>query len=118
MGLIFFLSSRGELGLPLRGHDLIRDALAKLAHVIEYGGLALLTRCVLRQCGAGSRWSSVAAVLFAALFGASDEWHQTFVPGREARATDVMIDAAGAALAMWLAAWVGRLKVSRLKEDE
>jgi VanZ family protein len=123
LGGIFFLSSQGSLGAALRGGDLLRDLLAKLAHVVEYGVLALLTAHLLRQYGVERRKRLMWAILFAALYGAGDEWHQSFVPGREPRVTDVLIDAAGAAAGLWLAAWAGRLKVSRLKvgrlkEDE
>jgi VanZ family protein len=106
MGLIFFLSSRGSLGTPLRAGNLLRDILAKLAHAVEYGVLALLTANVFQSAAPGTSRRKIAlwAILFAALYGAGDEWHQSFIPGREARVTDVLIDAAGAAAGLWLAA--------------
>lgn len=39
----------------------------------------------------------------ACLYSVTDEFHQSFVPGRHPAVTDVMIDAAGAALALFLA---------------
>lgn len=116
---MFVLSSQQGLGAAFRGGDLLRDTLAKLAHVVEYGVLALLTMNVLRHAAPGADRRKIAgwAVLFAALYGAGDEWHQSFVPGREARVTDVMIDAVGAALGVWLAPWAGRLKVGELKVE-
>jgi VanZ family protein len=39
----------------------------------------------------------------ACLYSATDEFHQSFVPGRHPAVTDVMIDAAGAALTLFLA---------------
>ena len=39
------------------------------------------------------------AFAFAVLFALSDEWHQTFVPGRDGCVRDVGIDVVGAALA-------------------
>jgi VanZ family protein len=51
--------------------------------------------------------SSVARVIcgwaIAAAYGVFDEWHQSFVPGRYASLTDVMLDVAGAAFGIWLA---------------
>ena len=54
----------------------------------------------------GWRWSeALLAFTVAALYAASDEFHQSFVPHREARFGDVLIDSAGAAiglLGLWL----------------
>jgi VanZ family protein len=38
------------------------------------------------------------------LYSATDEFHQSFTPGRHPAVTDVMIDAIGAAVALILAA--------------
>ena len=38
--------------------------------------------------------------LLIVLFGASDEWHQSFVPGRQADVFDVLRDATGAGLGL------------------
>jgi VanZ family protein len=42
------------------------------------------------------------AIISMTLFGASDEWHQSFVPGREASPGDVAKDLAGALLGAWV----------------
>jgi VanZ family protein len=43
------------------------------------------------------------AIFVTVAYGASDEWHQAFVPGRHADLADLVADAAGAILAMLLA---------------
>ena len=43
--------------------------------------------------------------LAVALFGISDEWHQSFVPGRDCSALDWLADAIGAKLGLALAVW-------------
>jgi VanZ family protein len=53
-----------------------------------------------------SRRRALLAFALAALYGVSDEWHQSFVPGREATLDDVAKDAAGAALGALLASAV------------
>ena len=84
MGLIFHLSSLpgGQVGIPAPWD--------KLAHLAEYAVLGFLL-------GRGSGRVSL-AFLVAALYGATDELHQAFVPGREASALDWLADAAGAFL--------------------
>ncbi len=74
-------------------------------------GYALLGGLMLRALAGGRRAgvtvaTVVAAILCAALYGASDEWHQSFVPGRSATVDDLAADMSGAALAVSLAwAW-------------
>ena len=43
----------------------------------------------------------------AVLWGVSDEWHQSFVPGREVDAVDLLADVAGSALAVAAASLPG-----------
>ncbi len=64
-------------------------------------GYALLGLAYLRGLTGGQRPAArqaVLAVLLAAAYGATDEFHQSFVPGRGADVLDVGIDALGAAL--------------------
>lgn len=49
------------------------------------------------------RASLLGAIVLAALYGLADEWHQSFVPGRDSSAADVGKDAAGAVLGVGLA---------------
>ena len=74
----------------------------KHMHLLGYAGFAL----VLVRALSGACWSGVTvattllAALIAAAYGVTDEWHQAFVPGRQADAADVLADAAGAVLAV------------------
>ncbi len=100
--LIFALSSIGSPpGLPARISD-------KTAHVILYSGLGvLLIRALagVRLAGARLR-QALLAVAIGAAYGASDELHQFFVPGRSCDVFDWVSDLAGVVLgagAVW--AW-------------
>ena len=84
--LIFAFSAVPDLGTGLGGWDL---ALRKLAHVTEY---AVLGALLVRATGRG--WL---AFTLGTLYAASDEIHQTFVPGRMGSPVDVAIDAIGVA---------------------
>ena len=82
----------------------------KCAHVAEYAALALLLwralRRPVRRDPRPWRWSQAgSALLVTALYASSDEIHQLFVPSREGRFEDVVIDAAGAGLGL-LALWL------------
>jgi VanZ family protein len=73
----------------------------KTAHFGSYAVLALLLAWAL---GAfiERRRAAAAALAIAVAYAALDEWHQSFVPMRDGRWFDVVIDSAGAALAAWL----------------
>jgi len=86
--------------LPARQVDALHHFFRKCAHFMEYAILALLIRRTLinvfRTTFAPWGWRLVGAVVFLVfLYASSDEFHQSFVPGRTPLFTDVMIDTAG-----------------------
>ena len=100
MALIFFLSAQPDLPHPKGGWA---DALfSSGSHALEFGVLAVLLAFALN----GQRRPLLVAFLVTALYALSDEFHQSFVPGRHPDPWDVAFDVAGAlvALALW-AAW-------------
>jgi len=90
---LFFLS--GQNRIP--GSEYVWD---KLLHAIGYGAFALL---ILRAAhgGFGPLVPKATAIAFALTvgYGITDEIHQSFVPGRDSSALDVVADAVGFALA-------------------
>ena len=95
--LIYAVSDRPVMTSGLA--DAYDVPLRKTAHLVEYAILWLLARRAFAGSGAGR--PGPAAFVLAVLYAASDEWHQTFVPGRMGRPSDVLVDSAGAGLA-WL----------------
>ena len=90
-GLLFFLSSRSDLGPAGQIPDWITHGAAYLVFAV------LMARAIAGGFGrplAGR--DALAVVLAALLYGVSDEWHQSFVPGRDSSAGDVAKDAGGA----------------------
>ncbi len=70
----------------------------KTAHVVEYGILSTLLYRALINSGITKSRSMFFSVLIAFLYGLTDEFHQSFTPGRGPKFTDVLIDTFGASL--------------------
>ena len=70
----------------------------KIAHFTEFGVLGGLFFLLFLTFPMPMWLSCLFSTLSAALFGALDEWHQTFVPGRSGQIRDTLIDASGALL--------------------
>jgi VanZ family protein len=100
MGMIYYLSSRSDLALPVELWW--SDLLSWLAHFLEFAILAGLLWLAARSTSALSRHAGLIAVAIAALYALSDEVHQSFVPGRVPDVRDWLVDVAGAVLAVWL----------------
>ncbi|HTN53893.1 MAG TPA: VanZ family protein [Anaeromyxobacter sp.] len=92
-GLIFWLSSQANPLPFLPRAWLARD---KVLHALEYAGLGALLFVALRGRGPRAWRLALLAAVLASLYGASDEWHQSFVPGRDADPLDWAADSAGA----------------------
>lgn len=73
--------------LPEVGFDVWDFIIKKSAHIGEYAIFFYL----LRRAGLTVKQAFIVGVAYAL----SDEWHQSFVPGRTAKLTDVGIDTMG-----------------------
>jgi VanZ family protein len=93
--MLFLSYWSGQSSLPIDHTAVSKDLLHKLAHVGAYAVLAALNRWAL----AGAQRAALWAWVLAAAFGAVDEWHQAFTPGREAAVRDWLLDALAAAAA-------------------
>ena len=57
------------------------------------------------------QWSQAAIALsIVAFYAASDEFHQSYVPGRTGQVSDVFIDTSGGAIGLGLLWLVGKLR--------
>lgn len=70
----------------------------KTAHVIEYGIFATLIYRALINSKIENKKAMWYAVLIALFYGMTDEFHQSFTPGRGPKFTDVLIDTTGATI--------------------
>ena len=104
MGLIFYLSSQSTLPLLPQDHGPLEFVSRKGGHLLAYAILALLLGYALGRIKHGA----LVALLLASLYGASDEVHQYFVIGREARVFDWGVDTFGAGVGVLLGVWQRR----------
>lgn len=97
MIVIFLFSSQPSSELPdFLGWDYV---IKKTGHIAEYGLLAFAFHFAFRF-ESKYRWI---AWLLAVLYAVTDEFHQSFVPGRHSSLMDVLIfDNIGAFTALWL----------------
>jgi hypothetical protein len=97
---IFWLSAQPNLSAPMwfSWHD-------KLYHGGAYFVLGVLVWRCFRHFNLNVRAQLLVCLAFSSVYGISDEWHQSFVPGRFPSAADWLADTAGAGLAaaaLWL----------------
>jgi len=105
MVAIFVVSAQPGDQLPLP--ELLN--FDKAWHLLEYGVLAATAFYALHPVPGQARTSAALGVVcFAALYGASDEFHQSFVRLRTATITDVIADTLGALLVAALWWWRSR----------
>ncbi|MGH2593701.1 MAG: VanZ family protein [Longimicrobiales bacterium] len=108
MAFIFFLSSRSsfpDLGVK----PLVEKALRIAGHFIQYAVLAFLVSRANAPNGERSNWRIGLVLAWCAAYAVSDEWHQSFVPGRDASAFDWGVDMLGTLFGC--AVCVARMKV-------
>jgi VanZ family protein len=87
MAAIFHFSSESH---PLPA--LTEHVWDKLLHTVEYVGLAVLVFRALNGEGFGAWPAAILTVALVSAYGATDEWHQLFVPPRQADLQDWMTD--------------------------
>ena len=109
MGLIYFASAQsGDIALPISVND-------KLEHLLIYAplGYCLLRALSLPPLAVPLSHASVYVLVWVAIYGATDEWHQSFVAGRNVSLGDWFADVVGAALAVVWGNFLARGKASK-----
>lgn len=88
-------------------------------HPLEFGVLAILAyRLLASYRRVSRRYALLGAFGFAIAYGALDEFHQSFVPGRSATLADLGLDALGALLGLAAILAIARLAASRAAVSE
>lgn len=88
MGIIFYFSSRQTSGIGGDSYWL-RFLILKSFHIIEYCLLFLFVAF-------GFKFKlNLISIIISYLYGCTDEFHQTFIPGRTGRFRDTFFDLSG-----------------------
>ena len=97
--MIFLFSSQpGEESSKISNDLIIR----KLGHFSEYMTLGFFSFCYLSNFFIQNnnkrdlKKTVILSFFFSIIYALSDEFHQTFVPGRDGNIVDVLIDSSGA----------------------
>jgi VanZ family protein len=90
MGYIFYLSSESD---PLPA--LTAVVWDKALHTVGYAALGILLASAVAGEGGSRTAIWLAGTIIASAYGASDEFHQSFVPGRDADVHDWIADTIG-----------------------
>jgi VanZ family protein len=94
VGITFVVSHQPVVHIPFGAPDYV-------AHGLNYSVLGLLLILALSNGNwrTITPWLLVSAVVLAIVLGIGDEFHQSFVPGRDTEVKDVIADGVGAAVA-------------------
>jgi len=92
--LIFFFSSISDIG-----KDIPSQWIKIISYFFHFGEYAVLAFLIIRAFGGMPRISRKKilplALIFAIIYAVSDEYHQSFVPGRNASVIDILVDSLG-----------------------
>jgi VanZ family protein len=91
----FFESANPELS-PEEIYNVLQFIVRKIAHVIEFTTLSIWATGLLILYRA--KYAYFLGFLFSSIYAATDEIHQIFIPGREAKWSDLVFDMCGALL--------------------
>ena len=95
MAFIFFLSAQPDFST---GEGPLHVIARKLGHAAVFALLCFLWWRALRPSVRADR-APILALVATLAYAITDEYHQTFVPGRQGAVSDVAIDLAGAVIA-------------------
>ena len=109
MLLIFSLSSRSSF--PVDFTPTIYKVISSLFHVFLYAVLTWLLIRSLIASGLKPKRALFYSFLIVIIYGSSDEWHQSFIPGREMALDDWLIDAVSSLAIIYYYSWRQRLRL-------
>ncbi len=100
MGVIFSGSSIGSI--PRVGGKTTDGLAHRAAHLFEFAVLGALTLRAVSKDKRITKREMIITLIVVALYGASDEFHQRFTPGRSSEGLSVLFDVAGGIAGAWV----------------
>ncbi len=108
--LIYWLSAQSSLPSPM-----FFPHQDKIIHMGAYFVMGLFSWRFFNDYFTRPLWLIIFSLGYCSLYGILDEWHQSFVPGRDADVLDWVADTLGASIAMvFIYFWVLKRKVREL----
>jgi hypothetical protein len=114
VGWMAFIWRLSGHSMPTGPPTLAWSWFTNFGHAPIFGFLGLLLAAGVLRLRREQPWprvdrGTVAVVLsLVALYGLVDEWHQSWVPRRDAAWGDLLTDVTGAACVLWIIAYLGR----------
>lgn len=93
------------------------SVIRKLAHFSIYTLVGLLLMGLLSTYKIKNKWRIIITIIIGIMYAASDEFHQSFSPGRTPKITDVYIDTLGVMLGSLLIVFFRKLYAKYIKEE-
>jgi VanZ family protein len=117
MAVIFFFSAQPHSGEATK-HYLggFNVPIRKAAHMTEYAVLFLLSRWATFGTTSNTALRGWIPALLSFAYACTDEFHQSFVPGRSAQFSDVLVDSTGILIA-WLSTRFAKPKLKSSSKD-
>lgn len=95
--LLIFKFSSGSI--PKASPDYWQDfAVKKFGHILLFGILAVFLYRGFLSENMDKKKAAIWSIALSTLYGASDEFHQSFTQGREGRIRDIVFDGVGASI--------------------
>lgn len=143
-GFIFYLSSQSDISVPsavfnmpilykfaeiAKDMDLVflidiakyaYENVDKLAHMVLYFGLGILLHLTFRNSDNAilQKYAAIFAVLLGVFYGITDEFHQSFVPGRTSSLHDLLADGIGVTIAQVIFVILVVISIQRKKSKK
>lgn len=78
--------------------DKIEDVIRKIAHFSLYALIGFLLMALFSTYNINEKNKIISTIIIGAIYAISDEFHQSFIPGRSGQVSDVFLDTLGVAV--------------------